>query len=163
VAGRRYEVGIDGDQVTVDGVPVEARLQGTGAVRRLVRGSRSREIAASPAEDGAWRILADGYRLEAAALDARALALRASRRRAGLGAVGGVLRAPMPGLVVRVLVREGQIVEPGTGLVVLEAMKMENELTAAAGGRVSRVHVAAGDRVEKGVALIEVAAPSVDH
>ena len=63
----------------------------------------------------------------------------------------------MPGKVVRVLVREGDAVEAGQGVVVVEAMKMENELTAERKGRVAALHVAPGQSVEGGavLALIE--------
>ncbi|NNF26941.1 MAG: hypothetical protein HKN73_06975 [Gemmatimonadetes bacterium] len=61
----------------------------------------------------------------------------------------------MPGLVVKVEVAEGDAVEVGQGLVVVEAMKMENELTATAAGTVARVAVNAGDAVEKDQVLLE--------
>ena len=67
----------------------------------------------------------------------------------------GALRAPMPGLVVRILVEPGQAVARGGGLVVLEAMKMENELKAAADGTVKTVRVGTGEPVEKGQVLVE--------
>ena len=60
----------------------------------------------------------------------------------------------MPGLVVRVEVTIGQAVEAGTGLVVVEAMKMENELRAPHRGVVQQIHVSAGERVEKGAPLV---------
>ena len=60
----------------------------------------------------------------------------------------------MPGLIVRVEVTAGQRVEAGAGLVVVEAMKMENELRASRPGVVETVHVAAGQAVEKGAALV---------
>jgi pyruvate carboxylase subunit B len=63
----------------------------------------------------------------------------------------------MPGLVVRVEVAEGQAVEAGAGLVVVEAMKMENELRATRAGMVKTVHVAVGQAVEKGAALVTLA------
>ena len=66
------------------------------------------------------------------------------------------VRAPMPGLVLDVMVEAGQEVEAGDGLVVLEAMKMENELRAGAAGVVSSIHVAAGDAVGKNAILIEL-------
>jgi len=65
----------------------------------------------------------------------------------------------MPGLVVRVLVAPGQTVVPGQGLVVLEAMKMENELRGVAGARVRAVPVATGQAVEKGQVLVEFEPP----
>jgi pyruvate carboxylase subunit B len=61
----------------------------------------------------------------------------------------------MPGLVVRVAATAGQAVAAGQGLIVLEAMKMENELRAPAAGRVTSVRVSEGQAVEKGQVLIE--------
>jgi biotin carboxyl carrier protein len=62
----------------------------------------------------------------------------------------------MPGLVVRIQTEPGQHVQAGTPLIVLEAMKMENELKAAAAGVVKLVRVAAGEAVEKGQILVEL-------
>lgn len=68
------------------------------------------------------------------------------------------VRAPMPGLVLSLRVEEGQIVRAGDGLLVLEAMKMENELRADAGGTVTSIHVAHGDAVGKNDLLVEIEA-----
>jgi biotin carboxyl carrier protein len=76
----------------------------------------------------------------------------AGRTRAG----SGIVRAPMPGRVVKVLVEPGARVEQGAGVVVVEAMKMENELSAPVSGSVERVLVTAGDAVERGAALVEI-------
>ena len=62
----------------------------------------------------------------------------------------------MPGLVVRVEVEEGDLVEAGAGLLVVEAMKMENSLTAPVGGRIGPIHVDVGQTVEKGKMLMEI-------
>jgi pyruvate carboxylase subunit B len=62
----------------------------------------------------------------------------------------------MPGLVLRVEVEEGQSVDVGTGVVVLEAMKMENEIKSPIGGTISSIQVTAGQAVEKGAVLVEV-------
>ena len=67
------------------------------------------------------------------------------------------LTAPMPGRVVRVLAEKGRDVEPGDGLVVIEAMKMENELKAPRKGRVDEVAVREGQAVEAGALLLVVA------
>ena len=63
----------------------------------------------------------------------------------------------MPGLVVRVAAREGDVVQPGTTILIVEAMKMENELRAAAAARVARILVSPGDAVEKAQVLAEFA------
>jgi len=59
-------------------------------------------------------------------------------------------------MIVRINVNEGDVVKPGQGLVVMEAMKMENELRATADGAVRRVLVAPGTAVEKGALLLEM-------
>ncbi|QJD80484.1 acetyl-CoA carboxylase biotin carboxyl carrier protein subunit [Spirosoma rhododendri] len=65
------------------------------------------------------------------------------------------LKAPMPGLIVGVSVQPGDAVQKGDSLLILEAMKMENNLKAAAEGTVKAIRAAKGDRVEKGQVLIE--------
>ena len=79
----------------------------------------------------------------------------------GLGAADAAadkdVHAPMPGLVLEVLVRPGDVVEAGTQLLVLEAMKMENSLLAESAGTVAEVAVAEGDAVEKRQLLITLA------
>jgi pyruvate carboxylase subunit B len=62
----------------------------------------------------------------------------------------------MPGMIVRGLVQPGDVVQPGQGLVVMEAMKMENELRAQTAGTVKNVSVTPGTAVEKGTVLIEM-------
>jgi biotin carboxyl carrier protein len=65
--------------------------------------------------------------------------------------------APMPGKIVKVLVSEGQQVERDQGLLVIEAMKMQNELRAPRAGRVARIYIAEGRGVETGVRLVRLA------
>jgi biotin carboxyl carrier protein len=69
---------------------------------------------------------------------------------------GETLRAPIAGKVVKVLVATGDQVAPGTPVVVLEAMKMENELVAERGGTVDKIHKTAGQAVETGDVLVEL-------
>ena len=72
------------------------------------------------------------------------------------GAQEGALVVNMPGKIVAVLVNEGDSVEAGQGLVIVEAMKMENELKAGKSGVVSSIKVTAGDTVESGALLLEI-------
>jgi len=67
-----------------------------------------------------------------------------------------ILRSPMPGRVISILVRPGDSVSAGDEVCVVEAMKMENEVRAQAGGCVQVIHVANGDAVEKGKILVEL-------
>jgi biotin carboxyl carrier protein len=81
----------------------------------------------------------------------------AARDEGAASAGGSLLRAPMPGRVLKVLVTEGQTVTAGMGVLVVEAMKMENELLAPRAGTVKRVLVSAGASVERDAALVELA------
>ncbi len=105
----------------------------------------------------------DGQHGQHGGLDARVTVLDAAtaRRRARLGggagaAGGGVVRSPMPGRVVKVLVEVGDAVTAGQGVAIVEAMKMENELRAEVAGTVTAVHVAADDRVDGDAELVTI-------
>ncbi|MCP5106601.1 MAG: hypothetical protein GY950_24665 [bacterium] len=88
-------------------------------------------------------------------LDERRMRMR--RVRSDLDMSGPeIIKTSMPGKVVKVLVEEGQEVEPGAGVIIIEAMKMENEIQCRNGGVVKAVHAAAGQAVESDVALIEI-------
>lgn len=78
------------------------------------------------------------------------------KRREDEGGSGGVLKALMPGRVTRILVNEGDAVRKGMSLLILEAMKMENEIQATADGVVDRIFVTAGQTVESGAELVHV-------
>jgi biotin carboxyl carrier protein len=84
------------------------------------------------------------------------IAARRRRREDEMGGTG-VVKALMPGRVVRIFVAKGDVVKKGTGLLILEAMKMENEIQAPADGTVEEIFVTAGQTVEAGVDLITIA------
>ena len=84
------------------------------------------------------------------------LAAKRRRREDDIG-TSGVVKALMPGRVVRVLVKKGDAVRKGAGLLILEAMKMENEITAPADGTVDELFVEAGQTVESGAELLHIA------
>ena len=83
--------------------------------------------------------------------------LSLKRRREDDAGSGGIIKALMPGRVTRILVAEGDSVRKGTGLLILEAMKMENEIPAPADGTVDRIFVSAGQTVEGGADLLHLA------
>ncbi len=156
IRSRTYIVDVDGGAVTVDGEKFEAHaaaIPGT-PLMHLLLGRDSWTVAYQQLEGSRWAMGAAGERVEVQVQDDRSKQIEALTGTSRKEAVGGVIRAPMPGLVVRVEVNEGQVVEVGEGLVVVEAMKMENELRATVKGVVEHVHVKAGERVEKGVELV---------
>ena len=160
-ARRTVEVDVGPGGLRVDGRPVEARLLAVGAtpLRHLELDGRVHELVAMRADGaGRWRIAVGDARLDVAVADERVRSLAALAHRPAASGAGAVT-APMPGLVVRVSVREGDRVEAGAGLVVVEAMKMENQLAAAGPARVRRVLVVPGQTVEKGERLLELDAP----
>ena len=81
---------------------------------------------------------------------------RGQRSGAALGTGRQNIRAPMPGKVIRVLVREGDELDVGQGLVVVEAMKMQNEMKALRGGRIADVRVRGGETVAAGDTLVVI-------
>ena len=152
---RQVEV-LDGS-VTVDGERVEGSAVRIGDTERysVLLDGRSYAVQAERKGPGEWRFESGGHHRSVRVVDeamARALALTGG---AAGTARARTLKAPMPGLVVKVEVEEGDAVEAGDGLLIVEAMKMENELTAAAAGIVARIAVQAGDAVEKDQVLME--------
>lgn len=158
--GRTREVMVEGDLVQVDGRRFAAELRPVAGtpLRVLALDGVSWQLAMENAGRGAWIVQAGGERHEVAALDERAAHIRALVGQGAAPPGPPVLKAPMPGLVVRVLVESGQKVLEGTSLIVLEAMKMENELKAVSQGTVEAVSVSRGQTVEKGQVLLRFTA-----
>ncbi|HXL51709.1 MAG TPA: biotin/lipoyl-containing protein [Gemmatimonadales bacterium] len=162
IGSQTHEVEVDGNRVTVDGVGLDSDLAAVSGtpLYHLLLGGESWTVAAEPLEgDGRWALGVLGERVEVVVQDQRSSRSEAIGRKSQPAPGGGTVRAPMPGLVVRIEVAEGQQVDAGAGLVVVEAMKMENELRAPRPGTVQTVHVAVGQAVEKGASLVTLASP----
>jgi biotin carboxyl carrier protein len=159
VDGERRTVIVEGDQVEIDGVRTTARLvdvDGT-PVSLLTIGDRVfRLVARRAGVRGSYTLSLEGRRYGAEALDERTRAIRDLSAASAAASGPAPLVAPMPGLIVRVNVAAGDVVQAGQGLVVMEAMKMENELRTPTGGTVRAVRVTPGNAVEKGAVLIEL-------
>ena len=149
----------EGWAVTVDGRRASVSLRRVDRRWSLLYGldarlaPRSYEVAFEPEYRGDQIVHVDGQRVKVSFAD------RARRSRAG-GAVGGpgarAVVAPMPGRIVKVLVKPGDAVVANQGLVVVEAMKMENELRATKNGTVASVQVTEGMSVEANSVLVVV-------
>jgi acetyl/propionyl-CoA carboxylase alpha subunit len=158
VNGERKNVSLEPERTSYEnGELVHAELSDIeGSPVRMIRlGTQVYRVVAQKREGrGRYTLWVDGYRFECEALDERMRAIRdLSAANAGPSGPAHVI-APMPGLVVRINVKVGDKVEAGQGIVVMEAMKMENELRATGPGTVRSIEVEAGTAVEKGMALV---------
>jgi biotin carboxyl carrier protein len=148
--------GADGPvECSVDGrvVNADVRMLEPGVMSLVITstGGRARQYRCVLDGDG---VVISGRRYGFEVDDPRSLQ---GRRGAGAGTEGPrPVKAPMPGRVVRLLVEVGHEVEEGQGVVVIEAMKMQNELKSPKAGRVVRVGVAVGDTVGSGDVLVVV-------
>jgi len=162
----RFLVDVGGEELTVELGRVTGALEATIG-ERAVRGEA---VWTSPSEvaltiDGVCHdvelLQVSADRLEVYVggreVDVRFLDRGAGRGRAGGGVTaGGSVVSPMPGKVVAVLVAEGDEVAAGRGVVVVEAMKMENEIQVSSPGTVKRMRVEPGQVVEAGEVLLEI-------
>ena len=158
VNGERLEVELEADGVRVEGELVQAHLadvEGT-PIQLVTLGSEMHRVAVRRGDArGRYALWMDGYRFDVEALDERRRTIRDLTNASEAAAGPRPLVAPMPGLIVRVTVKPGDTVAPGEGVVVMEAMKMENELRTTSGGVVRNILVHPGMAVEKGALLVE--------
>ena len=156
-SGDRFLLEVDGQRLSVDAARVDGYMLSLLIDRPDAGGVRpvSQEVTVSP--DAATKQLA--VRVG----PMRVLVGMNARRRWGQqgdGSAAGTgpqrITAPMPGKIVRILVKPGEAVQPRQPIIVVEAMKMENELRAAREGTVTEVHVREGASVEAGALLVVV-------
>jgi biotin carboxyl carrier protein len=159
VNGRRLNVEIRDGEAIVDGVKYSVSMQAVAGTPVRIVGVNDavhRVVLRERVARGRYRMWLDGHRYDAEALDSRARAIRDMQASVAKPSGPAPLRAPMPGLIVQLRVKVGDTVAAGAGLVVMEAMKMENELRTVAAGKVRAVHVTVGAAVEKGALLVEL-------
>ena len=156
--GKEYTIEIiDAHHVAIDGRVQEVDFESISGqpVFSLIVDGKSYESYVYETEEG-WQVLTRGRQYNLTVEDEREKRLRAA-------AGGGVaesgeyhLKAPMPGLVVSLPLKEGDTVEKGQVLVILESMKMQNELKSPKAGVVGRIRVKQGETVEQRQALLSV-------
>lgn len=155
VDGTPYEVNVDSDAVAVSGASFKVRREGTGDFVTVTVDGRPYKVDLG---DGSGSVLVDGraYRasLEGSAGNGGQLARAAAGQKKQARA--GSVTALMPGKIVTVRVKQGDSVTAGEVLVILEAMKMENEILAPKNGVVKSLPVAPGTNVNKGDLLVVV-------
>lgn len=154
----RFEIDIEKDgTIKVNGQPRTVDfLPLTGALYSMLTDDNSYEVLVEEIENNVEVILR-GRLYNATVMDERAMLLAETRGELG-GEHGEVaVKAPMPGLIVAVTVDEGMAVTKGQTVIILESMKMQNELKAPKDGTVQRIHVAHGQSVEQNKPLLTIA------
>ena len=143
-----YRVSVDGNEFLVDG-------KKTGRTNySLIVDNRSFEIEVDNTDDE-YRVLVDGRNYHIHLMDERRV--RIGGAQSGMELQGRQnVSVPMPGKIVAVLVGEADAVEKGQGLVIVEAMQMENEVRSPIAGAVKEIRVKPGDTVEGGAVLVVV-------
>lgn len=143
-----YRISVDGNEFVVDG-------KKTGRTNySLIVDNRSFEIEVDNTEDE-YRVLVDGRNYHVRLSDERRVRVGGAQPDSQLRGRQRV-SVPMPGKVIAVLVSEGDSVEKGQGLVIVEAMKMENEVRSPIAGEVKEIKVKPGETVVGGAVLVVV-------
>lgn len=161
IDGKKYNIDIDETggvmRVCLNGQSVTVDLQQVTApsLFSLIQDGQSYEVFAEPAEKG-YAVVIAGTRFVVDVADERSLRLASVEKRQVERRGDMVIKSPMPGLVVDIHVQAGDTVKAGQSLVILVAMKMENEIRAFGGGTVKSVHVHQGDKVDVGQALVTI-------
>jgi len=145
----RLRVHLDGQELLVDLLRVDSSLYS------LLIGGRSYEVDLLEVED-AFMVLVDGQPFLVEIQDEQERRLRAAVGKEMVRAAKRTVAAPMPGKVVKLLVKPGDAVKAGDGVIVVEAMKMENELKAPAPGTIKEIRVAEGKTVSPGEVLVVI-------
>jgi biotin carboxyl carrier protein len=158
VEGKEFEVEIiDEKHIRIGGRLLDVNFESVSGqpVYSLIVDGKSYEAYVYQGEDN-WQVLLKGRQFPVTIVDEREKRLRSAA--GGAVAAGGEfqLKAPMPGLIVSVLIEDGQAIEKGQVLVVLESMKMQNELKAPRAGTVERIRVKAGETVEQRQILLTI-------
>jgi len=159
VEGKQFLVEvIDEKHVSVDGKLYEVDFESVSGqpVYSLIVDGRSHESYIYQGEEENWQVLLRGRLYPVTVEDEREKRLRAAAG-GGVAETGEFhLRAPMPGLVVAIPVTEGQQVKRGQVILILESMKMQNEIKAPRDGVIGRVRVKPGETVEQKQTLLSV-------
>lgn len=161
VNGRQHEVDVVerlGElKVAVDGKPLDLSYEEVDSLGQVALLSEGKSYGVSIEGDMAKASIVIAGHLYAVEIeDERERAAHAAERAASKG--GGLVKAVMPGIVVKLLVAENERVEAGQPLLILEAMKMQNEITAPAAGVIKTLHVREREAVAGGAKLISLVA-----
>lgn len=157
VDDQEFVIEVRKNQILVNDEPLALDFQqmpGSGVTSLLIN-NRSLEAVVEE-QDGQWQVLIQGDLYSVTVDDERSRRLASARGVLGHADGEAVIASPMPGIIIAVPVAEGDDVQKGDKVVILESMKMENELRAPRDGRVTQVKIKAGESVEKSQVLLVI-------
>ncbi len=155
INGKKFEIDIDKQgKLLVNGEPREVDFMSLdAALYSVIMQNQSYEVVIEET-DGIYEVSMGGRLYTAEVLDERAQLMMTQRTGTSVGSGEISIKSPMPGLIAAIPVTEGQEVKQGQTVIVLESMKMQNELKAPRDGTVQRISVAAGQSVEQNKLLV---------
>jgi biotin carboxyl carrier protein len=153
IGEKEFQVNITPEKTTVDGRQIDIELVSLNdnGLHLLKQGDQALEIYLNQVRQGTLNVQVGRQSLEAKVEN-----FQQRVRRRAVESTDGNLSAPMPGVVIDILVETGQEVQQGETLVLLESMKMQMQMRAPIAGQVGRIAVEPGQEVEKGALLIQV-------
>jgi len=153
VGPNEYKVDIKNDEFMVNGQPMDLKLRQLNeqGLFLLQKGNKQLEMLLRPKERNQVAV----------SVNRRHVTVQVERNDAAKGrpvaqTTAGACTAPMPGMVIQVNVAEGQSVEKGDVVVILESMKMQMEIKATVTGKVAKISAIPGKKVEKGTELVQI-------
>ncbi|MEM7538174.1 MAG: DUF2118 domain-containing protein [Chloroflexota bacterium] len=157
IGQNEYEVEIKDNLVWLDGEEIGADLNQSGVTElySFIFNGQSHEVLVS-SDRANYTVTSRGEQINVHVEDERTRKLNMGRQVTATSQGDSNVTAPIPGLVVKILVSEGDEIQEGEPLAILEAMKMENEIRSVRSGVIGKIHVEAGARVEQDAALISL-------
>jgi pyruvate carboxylase subunit B len=157
VGANRLTIDFDAGHLLIEGKKVPAVLHHLpNGLHQLTIGAKTYELFCERHSDTQFDIWINHFIIPVTLEDARTQLLRHAGQLAATGEKATIVMAPMPGLVRAIEVSIGEIVEPGKGLLILEAMKMENEIRSTVHGRIREINVSIHMTVEKSQQLLVI-------
>ena len=151
VNSNEYKVDIRNDQVLVDGEPMDVKIRRLNeqGLFLLQQGNRRLEVVMQPRDQNQVSVV----------VDRRHMTIQVARgesQKQKKSLMGGALSAPMPGVVIEVRAQEGQTVNKGDVIAVMESMKVQMEIRSPIGGEIQKILVKPGAKVVKGAILAQL-------
>ncbi len=157
IAGRKNEVGInDSNLLSVNGETTEYEFRMNENKLFLKLGNKLHEIFFEKLNDNDYYIYLGGKRIKATVRSELEEKINALLKKKENASSETVIKAPMPGLLLKILKREGEDINVGEPVAILEAMKMENEIRSQFKGKVSKIFIQEGKSVEKGELILKI-------